>query len=56
LSGVFAGQDVGITEVSDKIWLVSFMKYDLGFFDHETGRVECAENPFGAKLLPMCPV
>jgi putative transposase len=53
LSTVFAGQNVGIKEVSDKIWLVSFMKYDLGFFDHEAGRVECTENPFGAKLLPM---
>jgi hypothetical protein len=21
-----------------------FMHYDLGFFDHETGRIECAEN------------
>jgi putative transposase len=49
LSTVFAGQNVGIKEVSDKIWLVSFMKYDLGFFDHETGRVECAENPFAAQ-------
>ena len=56
LSTVFAGQDIGILEVSEKIWLVSFMQYDLGFFDHETGRVECAENPFGAKVLPMCPV
>jgi putative transposase len=56
LSTVFAGQNVGITEVSEQIWLVSFMKYDLGFFDHEVGRVECAENPFGAKVLPMCPV
>jgi putative transposase len=49
LSQAFAGQMVGVTEVSEKIWLVSFMDYDLGFFDHETGRVECAENPFGAK-------
>jgi putative transposase len=40
---------IGIKAVSDKIWLVSFMKYDLGFFDHEAGRVECAENPFAAK-------
>lgn len=55
LSAVFAGQDVGIKEVADKIWLVSFMHYDLGFFDHETGRVECAPNPFGAKVLPMSP-
>jgi len=56
LSTVFAGQDVGIKEVSEKIWLVSFMHYDLGFFDQESGRVECAENPFGAKVLPMSPV
>ena len=48
-------QNVGVKEVSDKIWLVSFMHYDLGFFDHEVGRVECAPNPFGAKLLPMSP-
>jgi putative transposase len=56
LSTVFAGQNVGVKEVSDKVWLVSFMQYDLGFFDHETGRVTSAENPFGAKVLPMCPV
>jgi hypothetical protein len=54
LSIVFAGQNVGIKEVSDKVWLVSFMQYDLGFFDHETGRITAAENPFGAKVLPMC--
>ena len=56
LSVVFAGQNVGVKEVADKIWLVSFMQYDLGFFDHETCRLECAENPFAAKLLPMSPV
>ena len=56
LSHVFAGQRVGIREVEDKIWLVSFMQYDLGWFDQEFGRVECAENPFGAKVLsPMSP-
>jgi putative transposase len=53
LSQVFAGQNVGIKEIAEKIWLVSFMHYDLGFFDYEAGRVECAPNPFGAKLLPM---
>jgi putative transposase len=55
LSQVFAGQNVGIKEIAEKIWLVTFMHYDLGFFDHETGRVECAPNPFGARLLPMSP-
>ena len=53
LSQLFAGQKVGIREVSEKIWLVSFMHYDLGFFDEEANRVECAENPFGAKLSTM---
>src|SRR2546421_6984670 len=56
LSTVFAGQNVGVKEVSDKIWLVSFMDYDLGFFDHEIGRLGNAENPFAAKVLPMSPV
>ena len=56
LSTVFAGQNVGIKEVADKIWLVSFMHYDLGFFDHETCRLGSAKNPFGAKVLPMSPV
>ena len=56
LSSVFAGQNVGIKEVADRIWLVSFMQYDLGFFDHETCRLESVENPFRAKVLPMSPV
>ena len=56
LSQAFAGQKVGVKQVEEKIWLVSFMNYDLGFFDEECGRVECAENPFGAKVLPMSPV
>jgi putative transposase len=55
LSTVFAGQNVGIKQVSDKVWLVNFMQYDLGFFNHETGRITSADNPFGAKVLPMCP-
>jgi hypothetical protein len=56
LSTVFAGQNVGIKEVSDNIWLVSVMKYDLGFFDYQAGTVTSAENPFGAKVLPMSSV
>ena len=50
LSTVFAGQRVGIREVADQIWLVSFMTYDLGFFDEEVGRVEPGPNPFVPKL------
>ena len=56
LSTVLAGQKVGVKEVDDKIWLVSFMQYDLGFFDHETGRLESIQNPFEARVLPMSPV
>ena len=44
---------VGIKEVSEKVWLVTFMHYDLGFFDRECGRGECAENPAGAEVAPM---
>jgi putative transposase len=52
-STVFAGQAVGIKEVHDDIWLVSFMDYDLGYFDLETRMLEPLENPFGPKVLPM---
>jgi putative transposase len=55
LSLAFAGQDVGIKEVADRIWVVSFMHYDLGFFDHETGRLEPVANPFQPEVLPMSP-
>src|ERR1700738_975218 len=48
-SQVFAGQAVGIKEVHDDIWLVSFMDYDLGYFDLETRVLEPLENPFGPK-------
>jgi len=51
-----AGQYVGIREVADKIWLGSFMHYDLGFFDEDENRVEPGENPFIPKLLPMSSV
>ena len=56
LSVVLAGQKLGIKEVEDKIWLVSFMHYDLGYFDEETCKLEPLENPFGSKVLPMSSV
>jgi len=56
LSQAFAGQNVGIKEVSDRIWLVTFMHYDLGFFDHEVCRLEPLADPFVPKVLPMSPV
>ena len=56
LSQVFAGQTVGIKQTDERIWLVSFMDYDLGYFDDETCRLEPLANPFGPKVLPMSPV
>jgi putative transposase len=55
LSTVLAGHDVGIKQVDERIWLVSFMNYDLGYFDLESCRVEPIDNPFGPKVLTMSP-
>ncbi|MGA2550951.1 MAG: hypothetical protein ABSF50_12440 [Burkholderiaceae bacterium] len=43
-------------EEEDGIWSVSFMHYELGYFDLDTRRVEPVDNPFGAKVLSMSPV
>jgi transposase InsO family protein len=51
LSQAFAGQDVGITEVEDRIWLVSFMQYDLGYFDEQSKRFEPLPYPFAPKIV-----
>ena len=56
LSQVFAGQLLGIREVDEKIWLVSFLDFDLGYFDEVEGRVEPGPNPFTAKVLTMSSV
>jgi hypothetical protein len=42
-------------QVGDRVWLVSFMQYDLGYFDDDTCRLEPIENPFGPRVLPMSP-
>jgi len=55
LSQVFSGQQVGVKEVEDKIWLLSFMNYDLGYFDLDSRKFEPKEDPFGSGLLPMSP-
>ena len=56
LSQVFAGQKVGIKEEKGGIWQVSFMDYEIGYFDLDACRVEPVDNPFGAKVLTMCSV
>jgi len=53
ISGVLAGQKLGIKEVDDGIWLVSFMQYDLGYFDLEQRTLQPLDNPFGPRLSPM---
>ena len=37
--------------MQDGIWLVSFMDYDLDYFDLETRVLEPLENPFGPKVF-----
>jgi hypothetical protein len=53
ISTVLAGQRLGIKEVDDGIWLVSFMRYDLGYFDLEQKTLQPLDNPFGSRLSPM---
>ncbi len=50
---LLAGQKLGIREVDDGVWLVSFMPYDLGYFDLEQKTPQPLDNPFGTRLSPM---
>jgi hypothetical protein len=49
----YAYADTTASVKNDDIWLVSFMDYDLGYFDLETRVLEPLDKPFGPKLLPM---
>jgi transposase InsO family protein len=53
LSTVFAGQSVGLKEVEEGTWLVSFMDYDLGYIDLEEKALQPLDNPFGPRVSPM---
>ena len=53
ISTALAGQKLGIKEVDDGIWLVSFMRYDLGYIDLEQKTLQTIDNPFGTRLSPM---
>jgi transposase InsO family protein len=53
ISTVMAGQKLGIKEVDDGIWLISFMHYDLGYIDLEQRTLQTIDNPFGTRLSPM---
>ncbi|MEO1651803.1 MAG: IS481 family transposase [Pseudomonadota bacterium] len=53
ISTVMAGQRLGIKEVDDGIWLVSFMSYDLGYIDLEQKTLQTVDTPFGTRVSPM---
>jgi len=53
ISTVMAGQRLGIKEVDDGIWLISFMHYDLGYIDLEQRTLQPLDNPFGPRLSHM---
>lgn len=53
ISTVLAGQRLGIKEVDQGIWLVSFMHYDLGYIDLEQRTLQPTDNPFGPGVSPM---
>jgi len=51
-----AEQLAGIREADDQVWQVSFLQYDLGYFDRDQDRVEPGPNPFAPDtVLTMCP-
>jgi hypothetical protein len=53
ISTVLTGQKLGIKEVDDGIWLVSFTHYDLEYFDLEQKTLQPLDNPFGTRLSPI---
>ena len=53
VSTLLAGQRLGVKEVDDGIWLISFMQYDLGDIDLEQRTLQTIDSPFGTRLSPM---
>lgn len=53
ISTVLAGQKLGLKEVDDGIWLVTFMHYDLGYIDLQQKTLQPLADPFGTRLSPM---
>jgi hypothetical protein len=51
ISTVLAGQTLGIKEVDDGVWLVTFMDYDLGYIDLEQRTLQPLDNPFGPRII-----
>lgn len=53
ISTVLAGQKLGLKEVDDGIWLVSFTHYDLGYIEPGAINPATHRQPFGSRLSPM---
>lgn len=53
ISTVLAGYRLGIKELDDGIWLISFFRYDLGYIDLEQRTLLIIDNPFGTRWSPM---
>ena len=53
ISAIMAGQKLGIKEVDDGIYPVSFMRYDPGYLNLEQRTLQTIDNPFGMRLSPM---
>lgn len=53
ISSALAGQRLGIKEVDEGIWLVSFLTYDLGYIDLEQKTLQTIDTPFGTRVSPM---
>ena len=51
ISTVLAGQRLGIKEVDEGIWLVSFMHYDLGYIDLEQKTSTTNRQPLRPKVV-----
>lgn len=46
ISAALRGQTLGLREVEDEVWLVSFMDFDLGYIDLEKRSLQALEDPF----------
>lgn len=52
-STFMTGQRLGLKEVDDGMWLVSFMQDDLGYIDLEQRTLQTIENPFCTRVSAM---
>ena len=55
LTTVIARQNAGVKQVADRVRLISFMQYVVGFFDDETKRLEPVENRSRRKCYRCAP-